>query len=64
MAKFKIEVGGFVSTYRQRTYTVTANNEAEAIEKATDKFIFDQQNGKVGNMCDEGTVNSVVEIKE
>ena len=59
MAKFKVEVGGFVSTYRQRTYTIFAADEEEAKEKATDRFVNDQQNGKVGNMCDEGEVNSI-----
>jgi hypothetical protein len=63
MAKYQVEVGGFVSTYRQRTYIVFATSEEEAKDKAADKFIKDQQNGKPGNMCDEGTVNYIFQIK-
>lgn len=59
---YKVEVGGFVSTYRQRTYDIYADSEEEASEKAIDKFIFDQQNGKPGNMCDEGQVNEISKI--
>lgn len=33
MAKFKVEVGGFVDTFRHRTYTIYADDEAAAGEK-------------------------------
>lgn len=60
MAKYKVEVGGFVNVYRQRTFTIYAANEAEAEEKAIDRFI-DAQNTNC-NMCEDGTVNSIEEI--
>lgn len=60
MAKYKVEVGGFVSIYRHRTFTIYASDETEAEEKAIDRFI-DAQNIN-GNMCEEGTVNSIEEI--
>ncbi len=62
MAKYKVEVGGFVSTFRQRTFTVHADNETEAENKAINRFVECQQQ-KAGNMCDGGTVDSIKEIK-
>lgn len=62
MAKYKVEVGGFVSTFRQRTFTVYADNEAEAENKAINRFVECQQQ-KSGNMCDGGTVDSIEEIQ-
>jgi hypothetical protein len=61
MSKYKVEVGGFVSVYRQRTLIIHAENEEEASKKAIEKFI-DFQQEKVGNMCDEGQVNSIEEM--
>lgn len=61
MAKYKVEVGGFVTVYRKRTFTIYAADETEAEEKAIDRFIDVQQN-KTGNVCEEGTVNSIEEI--
>ena len=61
MAKYKVNVGGFVSTYRERTLIVFAEDENEAAEKAELKFI-DLQQQKAGNMCDEGTINEIEEI--
>ena len=57
MAKYQVEVGGFVSTYRQRTFIVYGD-ETEAEQKAIEKFISAQQ-VKAGNMCDEGIVNNI-----
>lgn len=61
MKKYKVEVGGFVSTYRQRTLTIYAENETEASDKAIERFMELQQE-KVGNMCDGGEINSIEEI--
>ena len=58
MAKYKVNVGGFVTTYRERTLIIYADSEAEAEEKAADRFI-DLQQQKPGNMCDEGVVNNI-----
>ena len=58
MAKYQVEVGGFVSTYRQRTFIVYGDDETEAEQKAIEKFISAQQ-VKAGNMCDEGIVNNI-----
>ena len=60
MAKYKVEVGGFVSVYRHRTFTIYAADETEAEEKAIDRFIYAQNINC--NMCDEGTINSIEEI--
>ncbi|WP_206459392.1 hypothetical protein [Anaerovorax sp. IOR16] len=61
MSKYKVEIGGFVSTYRQRNIIVYADNEAEAEEKAIDKFIEMQQE-KVGNICNEARADSIEEL--
>lgn len=54
--KFVVEVGGFVTVYRRRKITVYASNEAEAEQKAIDKFIeIQSENGD----CDEGQVNEI-----
>lgn len=60
MAKYKVEVGGFVTVFRKRTFTVYAADEAEAEEKAIDKFV--QVQSERGD-CDEGIANSVEEIQ-
>ena len=59
--KFRVNVGGFVSTYRERTIIVYADSEAEAAEKAELKFCELEQQ-RAGNMCDEGTINSIEEL--
>lgn len=61
MSKYKVHVGGFVSTFRERDIIVYAQDEAEAAEKAELKFIELQQR-RPGNMCDEGTIDSVEKI--
>lgn len=62
MAKYIVDLGGFVSVFRCRKITVYADNEAEAIEKATDKW-YEVQQQVAGNMCGDPTVNSI-EIAE
>lgn len=63
MAKFKVKVGGFVSTYRERTLIVHADDdESEANEKKAELKFIDWQQIKPGNMCDEGTINSIEQI--
>ena len=64
MAKYKVQVGGFVSTYRKRTYEIYAKDEESAKEKAEMQFIDDQQSSKPGNMCDEGTINYIEKIEQ
>lgn len=61
MAKFKVNIGGFVTSYRERTLVVYASNEAEAENKAIDRFVALQQQ-KPGNMCDEGIVNHIESV--
>ena len=61
MAEFKVEVGGFISVYRQRSLIVHADSEEEAGEKAICKFM-DLQQERIGNMCDDGTINSIEQI--
>ena len=60
MSKYRVEVGGFVSVYRQRALIVNADNEETAKEKAINKFMeLQQKNG--GDMCGDGTVNNIEE---
>lgn len=40
MAKYKVSCGALVTKLMQRTFTVSANSEVEAIEKA--KNLFDK----------------------
>lgn len=57
--KFVVDVGGFVTVYRNRKITVYANDETEAEQKAIDKFIeIQSQSGD----CDDGTVNEIIQI--
>jgi hypothetical protein len=63
MSKYRVNVGGFVSVFRERDIIVYANNEAEAAEKAELKFIALQQK-RPGNMCDAGTINSIEKISK
>jgi hypothetical protein len=62
MAKYEVEVGGFVTVYRQRTVTVYANTEAEAAKKAKQKFIDLQNSGSGSPICEEGTVNEIEQV--
>lgn len=63
MAKYKIEVGGFVTVYRQRMIIVYADTLEEAEKKAVNKFVDIQQKGSGSPMCEDGTVNSVEYLK-
>lgn len=58
MPKYKVEVGGYVDIYRQRTMTIYAKDEEEAKDKAISKFMEVQQE-RPGDMCSDGTVNSI-----
>lgn len=61
MAKFKVQVGGFVSVYRERNFTIHAETEEEAKEKAVNKFIeLQQANGNA--MCNDGNVDFIERI--
>lgn len=59
MAKYEVEVGGFVTVFRQRTLIVCANSESEASEKAKDRFV--ELQSKSGN-CESGHVDSITEL--
>jgi hypothetical protein len=61
MAKFRVQVGGFVSVYRQRTLTVHASMEEEAMEKAVEKFVELQQADGI-SICDDGNVNFIERV--
>lgn len=61
--KFKVEVGGYVSTYRRRTLTIHADTEEEAREKAINRFI-DIQQQRPGDMCGGGIVNEITPIEK
>ena len=58
MAKYTIELGGFVSVFRHRKMTVYANSEAEAIDKATDRWYMVQQADGC-SMCGDPVIDSV-----
>lgn len=38
MGKYKVKCGAFVTVLRNRTFTIYANSEDEAAEKARDNF--------------------------
>ena len=61
MSKYKVTVGGFVSTFRKRTLIIYAENEEEAAEKAEAKFMELEQQ-RVGNLCSEGNVDSIEKL--
>lgn len=44
--KYRVECGSLVTVLRKRTYTVHANSEEEAAQKAEEKFIKDCHNAK------------------
>ena len=56
MKKYYVEVGGFVTVWRHRCLEINAENEAEAKEKAVDKFIKIQSEK---NDCDSADVLSI-----
>lgn len=60
--KFKVEVGGYVSKYCQRTFVIYAKDEEEAKEKAIDRFV-DYQQRIPGDMCGGGEINEIYPIK-
>lgn len=73
MSKYKVEIGGFVSTFnraedgfvdrfRHRTLIIYAKDEEEAKEKAELKFMEPCQR-KPGNMCNEGNIDGIELIK-
>lgn len=62
MKKYKIEVGGFVTVYRHRIITVSADTPEEAKKKAVKKFVDLQQNGSGSPMCEDATVDSIERI--
>ena len=62
MAKYKVEVGGHVTVYRQRTITVSADSEEEAKEKAIDRFTQQITSAPGWHVCGEGHVNSIEQL--
>lgn len=42
--KFRVECGSLVTVLRKRTYTIHANSEEEAAQKAEERFIRDCHN--------------------
>ena len=61
--KYKVEVGSFCTRLIQRTITVQAKSEADASEKAIEKFIEIEM--KLANSNDFGTprVDFVEEVR-
>ena len=53
--KYRVECGSLVTVLRKRTYTIHANSEEEAAQKAEDKFIRDCHNARRYIDC-QGTV--------
>lgn len=54
--KFRVECGSLVTVLRKRTYTIHANSEEKAAQKADDKFRQECHNAKKWIDCG-GTVN-------
>lgn len=44
--KYRVECGSLVTVLRKRTYTVHADSQEEAAQKAEDKFIKECHNAK------------------
>lgn len=61
MAKYLVEVGGFVTVFRHRRLLVYADSEAEAASKAEDRFVVLQN---VNGECEQGQVDSVTKLSE
>ena len=38
MPKYRVNVGSLVTKYMERTYTISANSEEEAYQKAEERF--------------------------
>lgn len=60
--KFRVELGAFVTTMMHRTYTVSADSEEEAIEKAQDRFRRACYNSKTYQDCDSVEVDAITDI--
>ncbi len=55
MAKYKVQLGSLVTKLMERNFTVSANNEEEAIEKAKKRFLY-ECNRQTYTECG-GTIN-------
>lgn len=60
MSRYRVNVGGFVTVYRERNLTIHAKSKEEAIEKALDKY--DALQRASGGDLDRGTINNIDEI--
>lgn len=61
MSKYIVEVGGYVSCYRQRKLTIYADSIEEAEEKALNKYSDLVQN-RPGDMLGDCQVNEIMEV--
>ena len=55
MAKYKVQLGSLVTKLMERNFTVSANSEDEAIEKAKNRFIYECSRQKYTEVG--GTIN-------
>lgn len=55
MAKYKVQLGSLVTKLMERNFTVSANSEEEAIEKAKNRFIYECSRQKYTEVG--GTIN-------
>lgn len=61
MAKYLVEVGGFVTVFRHRRLMVYAGSEAEAADKAEERFVALQN---LHGECEQGQIDSVTELAD
>lgn len=61
--KYLVNIGGFVSTYREEDIIVEADNYDEAANKAKTLFLIHQNEEQAGNMCDECVMHDIKEIE-
>ena len=63
MGKYHVEVGSFATRLVTRKFTITAQSEEEATEKAIDKYV--QKEMRLLTSVDVGTpqVDQVIKIK-
>lgn len=63
MKKYIVNIGGYVSTYREEEIIVEADDCLKAGNKAKALFMIHQEEEQAGNMCDEAVLNEIREVK-
>ena len=59
MAKYRVELGALVTKFMGRTFTVSAQDEETAIERAKDRFRYACEHARVWTECDTIEVDAI-----